>query len=102
MWANGARDQSLTFLRGFSQTLSQDLEMQISERPSRPGVVARQKLDELQRLLARCYFKQGQWREALKESWTKVSNVLMVLIFANSHIGRHRRHSKFLPTSYRA
>ncbi|KAI0064021.1 atypical/PIKK/FRAP protein kinase [Artomyces pyxidatus] len=68
MWASGAKDESLTFLRQFSASLSRDLQAETPERGVRPGV-SRQKLDELSRLLARCYFKLGEWQMELKDSW---------------------------------
>jgi FKBP12-rapamycin complex-associated protein len=71
MWATGARDESLRFLRQFSSNLSRDLQSETTEHTQRPGV-SKQKLDELSRLLARCYFKQGEWQVELKGSWDEV------------------------------
>jgi FKBP12-rapamycin complex-associated protein len=76
MWANGARDESLKFLRKFSASLSGDLQAETTEHAQRPGV-SKQKLDELSCLLARCYFKQGQWQVNLKDSWDEVRNLLL-------------------------
>jgi FKBP12-rapamycin complex-associated protein len=75
MWATGAREDSLSFLRTFSTSLSRDLQVETSEHAQRPGV-SKQKLAELSRLLARCYFKQGEWQRELRESgedWSPVS-----------------------------
>ena len=71
MWANNAKDTSLEFLQGFAKDLARDLVMEKEERHSRPAV-SKQKLDEMSRLLARCYFKLGQWQSELKESWDHV------------------------------
>jgi serine/threonine-protein kinase mTOR len=70
-WATGAHDESLNFLRQFSASLSRDLQTETTEHAQRAGV-SKQKLDELSRLLARCYFKQGEWQVALKETWDEV------------------------------
>ena len=72
MWANGSREDSLNFLRQFSTSLARDLQVETRELSQRPGV-SKNKLDELSRLLARCYFKQGQWQVELKEDWDAVS-----------------------------
>lgn len=72
MWANGSREDSLSFLRQFSASLARDLQVETKENSQRPGV-NKHKLDELSRLLARCYFKQGQWQVELKEDWGEVS-----------------------------
>ncbi|KAI0792169.1 FAT-domain-containing protein [Abortiporus biennis] len=66
MWANGAHDESLTFLRQFTASLARDLETEHVD-PGHP--VPKQKMDELSRLLARCCFKQGEWQVAMKEDW---------------------------------
>jgi FKBP12-rapamycin complex-associated protein len=72
MWANGSREDSLSFLRQFSASLARDLQVETKELSQRPGV-SKHKLDELSTLLARCYFKQGQWQVELKEDWGAVS-----------------------------
>lgn len=72
MWASGAQEESLTFLRQFCGSVSRDLQSETKEHSQRNGV-GKQKLDELARLLARCYFKQGQWQLDLKEDWGDVS-----------------------------
>lgn len=72
MWANGSREDSLSFLRQFSASLARDLQVETKELSARPGV-SKHKLDELSSLLARCYFKQGQWQVELKEDWGAVS-----------------------------
>ncbi|KAG2355693.1 atypical PIKK FRAP protein kinase [Suillus spraguei] len=66
MWSTGAREESLNFLRQFSASLARDLQVESKDHSQRSGV-GKPKLDELSRLLARCYFKQGQWQVELKE-----------------------------------
>ena len=78
MWANGARENSLTFLRQFSASLSRDLQSESSEQAQRTGV-SKQRLDELSRLLARCYFKQGEWQEKLEDDWGAVSSAPAII-----------------------
>jgi FKBP12-rapamycin complex-associated protein len=73
MWANGAREESLNFLRQFSASLQRDLQSESSEHTQRSGV-SKQKFAELSKLLARCYFKQGEWQVELKDDWGSVSS----------------------------
>jgi serine/threonine-protein kinase mTOR len=80
MWAAGAREESLTFLRQFSASLARDLQAESSEHAQRTGV-SKQKLAELSRLLARCYFKQGEWQMELKEDWGSVRPTLACRFF---------------------
>ncbi|KAH9072320.1 atypical/PIKK/FRAP protein kinase [Lactarius deliciosus] len=68
MWASGSKEESLTFLRTFATSLSRDLETETTQRGQRSSV-SKQKLDELARLLARCYFKQGEWQMELSDNW---------------------------------
>ena len=70
MWAQGERESSLNFLRQFATSLSSD----VKTEPSRTGV-PRPKYDEISRLLARCYFKQGQWEAELDSEWQSVSRL---------------------------
>ncbi|KAH9990569.1 FAT-domain-containing protein [Russula vinacea] len=65
MWASGSKEESLNFLRSFATNLSRDLEAETTQRGQRLSV-SKQKLDELARLLARCYFKQGEWQMELR------------------------------------
>ena len=71
MWASGSKEESLNFLRSFATNLSRDLEAETTQRGQRSSV-SKQKLDELARLLARCYFKQGEWQMELSDSWATV------------------------------
>jgi FKBP12-rapamycin complex-associated protein len=86
MWASGAREDSLNFLRQFSASLARDLQSESGEHPQR-ATVSKHKLDELSRLLARCYFKQGEWQVELKDDWGS-RNVKDIL------------HAYFLATHY--
>lgn len=72
MWATGAKEESLNFLRHFSANLAKDLQTESNEHAQRSGV-SKQKLAELSKLLARCYFKQGSWQSELKGAWNSVS-----------------------------
>jgi serine/threonine-protein kinase mTOR len=75
MWAHGERDESLTFLRQFATNLANDLQPENIERGPRTGV-PKQKYEELSRLLARCYFKQGEWEANLNPEWYTVSRTV--------------------------
>ncbi|KAJ7032195.1 phosphatidylinositol 3-kinase [Mycena alexandri] len=68
MWAHGARAESLAELRQFTTSLARDL--RAAEQETGPQIA------ELSKLLARCYFKQGEWRVALDEKWYRDDNGL--------------------------
>jgi FAT domain len=78
MWASGSKEESLNFLRSFSTSLSRDLEAETTQRGQRSSV-SKQKLDELARLLARCYFKQGEWQMEFSDSWDTVRGTRIFL-----------------------
>ena len=71
MWATGAKEESLNFLRQFSASLARDVMQETSAQTQRPSV-SKSKMAELSKLVARCYFKQGQWHVALKDDWSSV------------------------------
>lgn len=75
MWASGAKDESLNFLRQFSNSLAQDVIRETNAQTQRPGV-SKQKIAELSKLVARCYLKQGEWQVAQKDDWDKVCSPL--------------------------
>lgn len=70
MWANNAREESFNYLRSFAAGLSRDLQSEHGDHSQR--VISKQKLNEFSHLLARLYFKQGQWQVALKDDWGSV------------------------------
>jgi serine/threonine-protein kinase mTOR len=76
----------LSFLREFVNRLARDLQPETSERNQRSGV-SKQKINELSHLLARCFFKQGQWQMELSDNWAS-RNVKDIL------------HSYYLATHY--
>ncbi|KZV74520.1 atypical/PIKK/FRAP protein kinase [Peniophora sp. CONT] len=84
MWAEGAKSESLTFLRQFVTSLARDLQPEV---PTQRGGVPKQKMAELSHLLARCFFKQGQWQMEVEDNWG-ARNVKDIL------------HSYFLATHY--
>ena len=71
MWASGNKEDSLNFMQQFSTNLAKDIKVEGSDRAQRPSV-PKQKLNELSRLLARCYFKLGQWQMELTDNWGTV------------------------------
>ncbi|KAJ7026840.1 FAT domain-containing protein [Mycena alexandri] len=75
MWAQGAREGSLAELRQFTVSLAKDLQAEEQEHAQRAGL-PKQRINELSKLLARCYFKQGEWRVALDENWYRDENGL--------------------------
>ncbi|KAJ7435254.1 FAT domain-containing protein [Mycena latifolia] len=68
MWAQGAREGSLAELRQFTVSLAKDLQAESSDHALRAGL-PKQRLNQLSKLLARCYFKQGEWQVVLDENW---------------------------------
>ncbi|PPQ67890.1 hypothetical protein CVT26_007090, partial [Gymnopilus dilepis] len=69
MWATGAKEESLTFLRQFSDSLARDVMQETNAQTQRPSV-SKQKIQELSKLAARCFYKQGEWQYELKDDWT--------------------------------
>ncbi|KAI0718027.1 atypical/PIKK/FRAP protein kinase [Cerioporus squamosus] len=65
-WAKGEKEDTLAYLREFSGKLARDIQTGTTPRAEPVG---NSKLEELSRLLARCYFKLGEWQFALKEEW---------------------------------
>ena len=72
MWATGAKEESLNFLRHFSTSLARDVMQETNAQTQRPGGVSKSKMAELSKLVARCYYKQGEWQVALKDDWSSV------------------------------
>lgn len=68
-WAKGEKEETLHYLREFSAKLALDIQSGTTVRAEHVG---NGKLEELSRLLARCYFKLGEWQFALKEEWDAV------------------------------
>ncbi|KAJ7174943.1 phosphatidylinositol 3-kinase [Mycena crocata] len=87
MWAQGAREGSLAELRQFTVSLAKDLQAESSEHAQRAGL-PKQRLNQLSKLLARCYFKQGEWKVALDEEWYRddsgLKDVLQSYLLATS------------------
>jgi hypothetical protein len=78
MWAQDepdSKENTLDFLRQFSAQLAHDLQQESGDQPHHRlgNTVSKQKLSELSKLLARCYFKQGEWQAQLNDSWSSVS-----------------------------
>jgi serine/threonine-protein kinase mTOR len=68
-WASGAQEDSLRFLKSFTESLSQDLRPEFEEVHTHSG---RQRYQDLSKLLARCWFKQGQWQVEMHNGWSQV------------------------------
>lgn len=99
MWAAGTKRESLEFLRQFTASLSRDLETEASS--TQP--VLKQKMNELSQLLARCFYKQGEWQMAMKEDWGSVSIVLVYICYCISDVyspEKYQGHSAILLACY--
>jgi serine/threonine-protein kinase mTOR len=75
MWADGAKEETLHHLRAFTASLAKDIQQESGDRGHRPNV-SKNRLAELNKLLARCYLKQGEWQMVLKDDWNAVSDTL--------------------------
>jgi FKBP12-rapamycin complex-associated protein len=73
MWANGAQQDSLLFLRQFTTTINSDLEAEASKDPDARAAASNPRVARLSKLLARCYFKLGEWEAQLRPDWASVS-----------------------------
>lgn len=72
MWANGSRDHSLNFLSDFTESLVKDINGTTDQtQPQRP-TLTKAKYNELTQLVARCFYKQGEWQTEMKEDWHSV------------------------------
>ncbi|KAF7356539.1 Serine/threonine-protein kinase TOR [Mycena venus] len=67
MWATGAKPESLLFLRQFTTTIATDLEVEANKEAERE---LNPRVTRLSKLLARCYFKLGEWEAELRPDWT--------------------------------
>jgi len=75
MWASGAKEESLQFIASLASNLAKDLRAETGDNPAHSSV-PKQKLTELSKLLARCYFKTGRWQYERADSWDAVSTSL--------------------------
>lgn len=74
LWATGAREETLTFLREFTGKLSGDLGLHADgDQTASTELAMSGNLPEYTRLLARCYYKLGEWQSALQDDWGSVS-----------------------------
>ena len=100
MWASGSKEESLNFLRSFATNLSRDLEAETTQRGQRSSV-SKQKLDELARLLARCYFKQGEWQMEISDSWATVRRTgAPAPVLAHTPTAKCKRHPPLIPSCH--
>lgn len=94
MWATGAKKESLEFLRHFSASLSRDLQVETSDNSSYIGI-PKEKLAELSKLLARCYFKMGEWQFEFADDWGAVRSFTRFTTIQSNQV----RYSQMLGTS---
>uniref|UniRef100_A0A0W0G7G9 non-specific serine/threonine protein kinase n=1 Tax=Moniliophthora roreri TaxID=221103 RepID=A0A0W0G7G9_MONRR len=83
LWANGAQEESLGYLRQFSNKVARDLQAE-NEHPRNPS---KQRNEQLIRLLARCYFKLGEWQVEMNVNWGSqlVPDILHCYILATRY-----------------
>lgn len=70
LWtAHEGSEETLRYLFKFTASLARDF---VPEQERSVSSAKQGKMEELSRLLARCYFKQGQWQVALHKDWDTV------------------------------
>ncbi|KIM49486.1 hypothetical protein M413DRAFT_21701 [Hebeloma cylindrosporum] len=86
MWANGSKEDSLNFLRQFSASLARDVMQETNAQTQRPSV-SKQKVAELSKLAARCFYKQGEWQAELKDEWSarNIEDILHAYLLATHY-----------------
>lgn len=72
MWAKGFTDESLAYLRDFTERLREDLESQRAAGGIDPEQA--DQIAEYTRLLSRCYFKLAEWQTSLSDDWSTVTD----------------------------
>src|ERR1700761_1955723 len=73
MWATGAQEDTLIFLRQFITNVASDLEAEASKEVDPRSGASKPRVTALSKLLARCYFKLGEWEAQLRPDWVSVS-----------------------------
>ncbi|KAE9399554.1 phosphatidylinositol 3-kinase [Gymnopus androsaceus JB14] len=85
MWATGHQQESFAYLKEFSTKVTNDMLDNDHQRSSS----MKQRSDHLSRLLARCYFKLGDWQVQLNENWGSdphlISNILNCYVHATRY-----------------
>ncbi|KAJ3878338.1 phosphatidylinositol 3-kinase [Lentinula edodes] len=85
LWATGLQQESFKYLQEFSNKVSNDMLENEHQRSS----AMRQRGDQLSRLLARCYFKLGDWQVQLNNNWSSdphlVNNILGCYVHATQY-----------------
>lgn len=87
MWACGARAESLCYLRDFTMNLAEDLGMASVDKQDNlvlPDIRASPRLAEFAKLLARCFFKLGEWQVAMNEEWVVDDNYDVIRSYKRS------------------
>lgn len=82
-WASGQKQESLMFLQDIASRLAQDLGVDENANsngslPYEASPELAHQLPEFTRLLARCYYKLGEWQVALQDGWGAV-RILIIL-----------------------
>ncbi|KAI9143717.1 armadillo-type protein [Paraphysoderma sedebokerense] len=91
MWETGGREQSFALLGQFTQRLSETL----GGSTMRDGLLLdavhfKGELANHARLLARCYFKLGEWQMAIQDEWSEesISEIIRAYLLA-THFDRN-------------
>jgi hypothetical protein len=94
MWAKGAKEEALKFLRTFCISLSRDIGF---EQPDRRVNIEKAFIDDARHLLARSSIKQGQWRQELSTMWTPVRFCPPKTIYSSYFLSGDHRECYMLP-----
>ncbi|KAJ7170509.1 phosphatidylinositol 3-kinase [Mycena crocata] len=90
MWANNAQEESLDFLRQFTNSLVADLGVEASKETDPRTGASKPRVTRLSKLLARCYYKLGEWEASLQPDWASqqhYKNILNSYLFATHYDG---------------
>ncbi|KAF5387292.1 hypothetical protein D9757_005800 [Collybiopsis confluens] len=85
MWATGHQQESFNYLKEFSAKVSNDMMENEHQRSS----AVKQRSDQLSRLLARCYFKLGDWQVQLHENWGSDPQLVNSILACYVHATRY-------------
>lgn len=76
LWATGAREETLTFLKEFTGRIGAEIGLTAqTDMAAFPDQSKDGKLPLSTRLISRCYYKLGEWQTAMQTDWGSVSTV---------------------------
>lgn len=74
LWATGAREETLAFLKEFTGRIASEVGLSTDTDLTKFTDPKDGKLADATRLIARCYYKLGEWQTAMQPDWGSVRN----------------------------